>query len=53
MLVKPYNGPGVPAFPDVAKLSDAELADWVRGQAETLYHPVPSPLSFFLRLARY
>ncbi|KAL8277768.1 hypothetical protein RQP46_009890 [Phenoliferia psychrophenolica] len=40
LLVKPYNGPGVPAFPDAATHSDAQLADWVRGQAETLYHPV-------------
>ena len=42
MITKPYNGPGVPAFPDVEKLSDEELAEWIRGQAETLYHPVVS-----------
>lgn len=40
MLEEPYNAIGWPIFPDVHKFSDEELGEWVRGHAETLYHPV-------------
>lgn len=36
----PYRG--APIFPARDDLSDAELADFVRGKAETVYHPVGS-----------
>ncbi|KAL8277802.1 hypothetical protein RQP46_009785 [Phenoliferia psychrophenolica] len=40
LLVKPYNGPGFPQFPDASKLSDVELAAWIRQETQTMYHPV-------------
>lgn len=38
LLVKPYNGPGFPPFPDAT--TDEGLAEWCRSHTETLYHPV-------------
>ncbi|KAK4700967.1 hypothetical protein P7C70_g5273, partial [Phenoliferia sp. Uapishka_3] len=41
MILQPYDGDhGFPPFPEIEKWSDDALADWVRQNTSTMYHPV-------------